>query len=132
MRNGAWGDHIVIVVLSNVLNVNITVVQAIYSLDVTPLLVPLTVVRQQTGLIHFVGLDKHVMAMSDSTVQSDSQIVNTDSQSGCDSPIDDATMEQGDEHTRQITDLFSLVEGVGLSQLCSIFDQLCYSFMLQF
>ena len=112
VRSGAWGDHVVISALSNMLNVSITIVQATETGCATITHPPNNgdgTSEVKLGLImqyHFVGLDKQtcpVVPAPNSHSESNSQNASAESQTSCDSNLDDATIEQGDEHTRHIT-----------------------------
>ena len=93
LRDGAWGDHLAI---QGICNITVNVLSA-----QNPTMIPVVPMSNASqhyvyvGLImqyHYVGLDKVVS--SDETT---SIAENTDN------PLDDATIEEGNEHTRQIT-----------------------------
>ena len=99
LRNGAWGDHIAIQGIANMLTLRINVLSSQYA-TITPIEPTDNSAQHElyVGLIlqyHYVGLDKSNIASptTDSSVDQpgNSQLENT---------IDD---EKGDEHTRQIT-----------------------------
>ena len=109
-----WGDHITIQAIADMLSVNITVLSSDHpAVSVIP--GNCTATREVfVGLVmqfHYVGLDK----MCDSSVEeetsqnaqtiSEANGKNTDSHEpeAADNALDDATIEEGDEHRIQIS-----------------------------
>ena len=119
LKNGAWGDHIAIQGICDKFNVTVNVLSS-QNPTMIPIL-PRTYIKYDSqgevcvGLImqyHYVGLDPIPMDVPtiDSIIPNlvaTSCIVggpSRDSQAGTtETPLDDATIEQGDEHTLQIT-----------------------------
>ena len=112
LRNGAWGDHIAIQGIADMLNISINVLSSL-SATVIPI-VPRECCAQNelyVGLIlqyHYVSLDKIAMTedpVSTSNVAQTSTPESTQNASThlTTDTIDDAVFEEGDEHTRQIT-----------------------------
>ena len=114
LRDGAWGDHIVIQSICDMFNVTVNVLSS-----QNPTMIPI-LPRSYTkydsqgemyvGLVmqyHYVGLDQIPMETIDSTVASLVATTCTTHDppeaSTTEIPLDDATIEQGDEHTMQIT-----------------------------
>ena len=107
VRTGAWGDHVIISALSNLFKVTINVIHASEHSCVTASTPPVDSASESEinlGLVmqfHFVGLDKQTTDAAATvamvTSSADSSI------KGVDAPLDDATIEHGDEHTRHIT-----------------------------
>ena len=108
MKNGAWGDHITMQAISDMFSVIINVLSSQYSMySVTPS--NNSAAKEVfVGLIlqyHYVGLDKipeqpvqpEPVASNDTMPE---QLVQTVSTS--DNELDDATIEEGDEHRRQL------------------------------
>ena len=126
LRNGAWGDHLCVAAMANMFSVTINVFTATGRGCAVNAVTPLddnSIFEVNIGLImqnHYVGLDR-INIVDDS--QSDTpMVVNLPPNTQCtdnpgstsagiddqspntfDSPIDDKTFEEGDEHTRQIT-----------------------------
>ena len=114
LRQGAWGDHINMQAIADMLSVNINVLSSDHPVaSATPSNSSATC-EMCVGLIkqyHYVGLDK----MCDSSVEETSQnaqtisaenvqstVANTDTETA-DDALDDAVIEEGDEHRIQIS-----------------------------
>ena len=114
LKDGAWGDHIAIQGICDMFNVTVSVLSS-QNLTMTPIL-PRSYIKYDSegevyvGLVlqyHYVGLDQMSMNI-------DSPVVATEGTTTCnppehcqantdENPLDDATIEKGDEHTIQIT-----------------------------
>ena len=119
LRDGAWGDHVVIQGICNMFNITINVLSTQNSTMIP--IVPMSHASEHTlyiGLLmqyHYVGLDKVPNndeasnvdnienPLNDATTSKASDDINDTTTSEADNPLDDATIEEGDEHTRQIT-----------------------------
>ena len=114
LKDGAWGDHIAIQGICDMFNVTINVLSS-QNLTMTPIL-PRSYIKYDSegevyvGLVlqyHYVGLDQMSMDIDSTVVATeDTAICNPPEQghaSTNENPLDDATIEQGDEHTIQIT-----------------------------
>ncbi len=122
IRNGAWGDDVVIEALSDMFSITINVHRADNRACTVVVRTPThgdSAFEVNLGLIlqyHFVGLDR----LNDSTSESHSEPITASctaepehaetspspkdtNENASDTELDDATIEQGDEHTRQIT-----------------------------
>ena len=117
LRDGAWGDHITMYGIANMLGITINVLCSQYSngLSITPSNCN-TQYEVYIGLImqyHYVGLHKVSLqhcGLSNPEVSCECPIDKTgenvqsiDSDGGKEIPIDNATVAEGDEHIRQIT-----------------------------
>ena len=118
LRNGAWGDHITMQAISDMLSVTINVLSSHYPMySVTPNN-HCAINEVFVGLImqyHYVGLDKipvqpvQPVQLDNHTVPEQSvqlEPVHTESVQSepvSDNELDDATIEAGDEHRRQIS-----------------------------
>ena len=115
-----WEDHVVISALANMFSVTINLSYcAVVTTQPPPphslqaVLVPQKCTLSLIMQYHFVGLDKQnstdlqvpVTPRNRSHVVKNlySQNTSYDSLSSLDTPLDDVTIEQGDEHTRNIT-----------------------------
>ena len=106
LRQGAWGDHITLQAIADMLSVKINVLSSNHPMfSVTPPLCS-TECEIFVGLIlqyHYVGLDKLPVCGPAvySSVYRDNTSDSTDNAAG--ETLDDATIEEGDEHRRQIS-----------------------------
>ena len=100
LRNGAWGDHITIQGIADMLSVNITVLCSHHPIvTVTPRCCNANF-ELYVGLIlqyHYVSLDRIPVCSSNAVQQNVSQ-----SATAADA-LDDATIQEGDEHRWQIS-----------------------------
>ena len=116
VKNGAWGDHITMQAISDMLSVTINVLSSHYPMySVTPSNY-CAAKEVFVGLImqyHYVGLDKilvqpvqieqvannHIVPEQPETIADNAE----QSEPVSDNELDDATIEAGDEHRRQIS-----------------------------
>ena len=109
LRQGAWGDHINMQAIADMLSVKINVLSSDHPVaSATP---SNATCEMSVGLIkqyHYVGLDKmcdssaaqNAQTISAENVQS--TVANTDTETA-DDALDDAVIEEGDEHRIQIS-----------------------------
>ena len=107
LRQGAWGDHITMQAIADMLSVKINVLSSNHPmLSVTPAICSAEC-EIFIGLIlqyHYVGLDK--LPVCGARVQQHTQNNPHDTDTNSDNVnevLDDATIEEGDEHRRQIS-----------------------------
>ena len=107
LRQGAWGDHKTMQVIADMLSVKINVLSSNHPmLSVTPAICSAEC-EIFVGLIlqyHYVGLDK--LPVYGASVQQHAQSNPNDTNTNSDNvheSLDDATIEEGDEHRRQIS-----------------------------
>ena len=107
LRQGAWGDHITMQAIADMLSVKINVLSSNHPMvSVTPAVCSAEC-EIFVGLIlqyHYVGLDK--LPVCGASVQQHTQSNPDDTNTNSDSVnevLDDATIEEGDEHRRQIS-----------------------------
>ena len=113
LRQGAWGDHITLQAIADMLSVKISVLSSNHPLlSVTPGSCS-TYCEIFVGLImqyHYVGLDK--LPVCGASVQQSGESIpivseqanrNSENAPVADESLDDATIEEGDEHRRQIS-----------------------------
>ena len=106
LRNGAWGDHMAIQGMSNVFNIAVNVFSSENPNNMITV-VPMNTSAQHEvyiGLImqyHYVGLDK--ISHNDKYSCRDNNRSTASPVDHLDDPLDDETIAEGDEHTRQIT-----------------------------
>ena len=115
VRSGAWGDNIVIAALCNMFSITINVLSVTNQYTNTVIMTPMSGVSRNEiniGLVmqyHFVALvpqttdtETTSVNMNETSNDSCSQQTESNSKSAvCD--IDDAVIEEGDEHSRNIT-----------------------------
>ena len=114
LKDGAWGDHIAIQGICDMFNVTVNVLSS-QNPTMTPIL-PRSYIKYDSegevyvGLVlqyHYVGLDRMSMDIDSTVVAAEGTATcNPQGQyqaSTDENPLDDATIEQGDEHTIQIT-----------------------------
>ena len=115
LRQGAWGDNLTIQAVADMLSMKINVLSSDYPAASVPPSNSSATCEMSVGLIkqyHYVGLDK----MCDSSIQQTTQnaqtisaenvtVANTDSHDTetADDALDDAVIEEGDEHRIQIS-----------------------------
>ena len=107
LRQGAWGDHITMQAIADMLSVKINVLSSNHPmLSVIPAICSAEC-EIFIGLIlqyHYVGLDK--LPVRGASVQQHTQSNPDDTNTKSDNvheSLDDATIEEGDEHRRQIS-----------------------------
>ena len=102
LRQGAWGDHVTLQAIADMLSVKINVLSSNHPMfSVTPALCSAEC-EISVGLIlqyHYVGLDK--LPVCGPSVQQCVQSNTSDSTA--DETLDGAAIEEGDEHRRQIS-----------------------------
>ena len=106
LRQGTWGDHITLQAIADMLSVKINVISSNHPMfSVTPGVCS----AECEGLIlqyHYVGLDKLPVCGVQSTGGNTDNVADVQSNTSgnaADEALDDATMEEGDEHRRQIS-----------------------------
>ena len=112
LRQGAWGDHINMQAIADMLSVKINVLSSDHPVaSATP---SNATCEMSVGLIkqyHYVGLDKMCDSSVEGTAQNaqtisaenvQSTVANTDTETA-DDALDDAVIEEGDEHRIQIS-----------------------------
>ena len=113
LRKGAWGDHITMQAIADMLSVKISVLSSNHPMvSITPHCCSAEC-EIFVGLImqyHYVGLDKlpvcggSVQQSGESTTSvSEQPSTNSENAPVADESLDDATIEEGDEHRRQIS-----------------------------
>ena len=110
LRQGAWGDHITMQAIADMLSVKISVLSSNHPMfSVTPSSCT-SGCDIFVGLIMYVGLDK--LPICGASVQQSAEPIpivsgqaNTNSENApvADETLDDAAIEEGDEHRRQIS-----------------------------
>ena len=110
LRQGAWGDNLTIQAIADMLSVKINVLSSDYPVASVPPSNSSATCEMFVGLIrqyHYVGLDK----MCDYSVEQTTHIAQTDTVANTDThdtetaddALDDAVIEEGDEHRIQIS-----------------------------
>ena len=108
LRQGAWGDHITMQAIADMVSVKISVLSSNHPmLSVTPdscsakCEIFVGIIMQY----HYVGLDKLPVCGVQQSIPSMSEQANDNSENApvADESLDDATVEEGDEHRRQIS-----------------------------
>ena len=110
LRNGAWGDHIALQGIADMLGVTINVLCSHHpTVTVTPRFCD-TVYEMFVGLImqcHYVGLDPMPFGISSNGTQNMAGVpegsCDTSNAASTADGLDDVTIEKGDEHRYQIS-----------------------------